>query len=58
MLWELFMFVAVLLLCPVGIAALFAFALFADKVFHNARLPKAPTAVIPQVPRRVRIRHY
>ncbi|MDR5739662.1 hypothetical protein [Caballeronia sp. LZ016] len=50
------MFVALLLLCPVGIAALFAFSLFADKVFHDARLPKPPALLVPQVPRRLKVR--
>lgn len=46
------MFVATLLLCPVGVAALFAFALFADRAFRRAGLEKAPAIAHPEVQNR------
>ncbi len=39
------MFVAALLLCPVGVAALFAFALYADKVFRRGSRQTAPAPI-------------
>jgi hypothetical protein len=39
------MFVAALLLCPVGVAALFAFALYADKVFRRGSRQKPPASM-------------
>ncbi|QSN62954.1 MULTISPECIES: hypothetical protein [unclassified Caballeronia] len=42
------MFVTALLLCPVGVAALFAFALYADKVFRRgSRQKPAPIRFEP-----------
>ncbi|WP_244849367.1 hypothetical protein [Caballeronia sp. SL2Y3] len=46
------MFVAALLLCPVGVAALFAFALYAEKVFRRGSSQKAPAPVRSETRRR------
>ncbi|VXB26923.1 conserved hypothetical protein [Burkholderia sp. 8Y] len=46
------MFVATLLLCPVGVAALFAFALYADKIFRRGDLQKAPAVAHTDAPGR------
>lgn len=50
------MSVAFLLLCPVGVAAIFAFAMFADKVLHDTREPKPATDAATQAPRRAKLR--
>ncbi|MDR5802109.1 hypothetical protein [Caballeronia sp. LZ001] len=47
------MFVAILLFSPIGIAALFAFAMFADRAFHDQHLERSGTAVHPETPRRM-----
>jgi hypothetical protein len=49
---ERFMFVAILLIGPVGIAALFAFAVFADRHFRDTavfRQDRAPLCAEDQV---------
>ncbi|WP_250453347.1 hypothetical protein [Caballeronia sp. ATUFL_M2_KS44] len=50
------MFVAFLLLFPVGVAAIFALAMFADKVLHDTRMPKSAADAAPEAERRVKLR--
>lgn len=50
------MFVAFLLLFPVGVAAIFALAMFADKVLHATREPQPAPEAAPESPHRPKLR--
>jgi len=50
------MFVAALLLFPVGLAALVAFAMYANKPFREAHCIRASAAAVPESRHRPKLR--